>query len=158
MGNFGSPRGRCTPLSITKGIIMSKKEKLYEKAIELYLGDYLLKEIQNKNHDALKIGYEIKELTFFVANLNPFMNIDSPISIEQLVTFSNNYLEVITKTINKNNGYVESINGDSIIALFGLNNDNHALNACKTARECLKEISKLNKRIGSVSFKRPENY
>ncbi len=134
------------------GGFMSNYEKLYETAIKLYLGNHILKEIQNNKDDFLKTFYDVKELSYLVIDLKPFTGNMPSIELQDLIKYYNNYIDTISEIIIMNNGFIESLHGDSFTVIFGIINNNHAQDACNCALDCVNSLSRLNKSLSINDF------
>ena len=62
----------------------------------------------------------------------------------------NIYYEKMSEIILCHNGYIDSFIGDAIFAIFGISNDNHAIDACMAAIACQKSLIDINKKIVSM--------
>ena len=51
---------------------------------------------------------------------------------------------MMSDVIVRNNGFVDSLIGDSIFAIFGIVNGHHADDACNAAVECLRSLEEFN--------------
>jgi adenylate cyclase len=122
---------------------------IYKKAIRLYLGDHVLNEIINKKEKALELSYVVKEFTFLVLDLKQFTGTSKIVEAKEVINLLNKYYNLISGIIIKNKGIIDSFNGDSFIGIFGLNDNEHAINACTTALECIQSISTLNNELQS---------
>jgi adenylate cyclase len=54
----------------------------------------------------------------------------------------------MSEIIIRYNGFVDSLNGDAIFAVFGISNNRHADDACNAAIECLRSLDEFNMSVG----------
>lgn len=125
--------------------IKSQKDKKFIKnSFEKYLAPELVKELL-KNPQKLKYGGSLQELTVLFSDVVSFTTYTEKHKTEETVYILKGYLTEMVKTIINNGGIIDKFVGDEIMALYGvpIYNDNHALQACKTAldmRECWKHL------------------
>ena len=72
--------------------------------------------------------------------------------LEDLMSELNGYLAIMSEIIVRNRGFIDSIIGDEIFAIFGISKDHHADDACNAAIEYLKALGIHNKRQGNKVF------
>ena len=102
-----------------------------------------------KNPEKLKLGGERKEMSFLFMDIVGFTpisehykNNDDP---EGLCEVINDYLDRMTKIVQKNGGTVDKYMGDCIMAFWNapLDCENHAEMAVQTSIECAEETEKM---------------
>jgi adenylate cyclase len=125
-----------------------KLRQLIKKQFEHYLDPRQVAILQ-KNPDKLKLGGERKEMSFLFMDIVGFTpiseyykNNDDP---EGLCEVINDYLDRMTKIVQKNGGTVDKYMGDCIMAFWNapLDCENHAEMAVKTSIECADETEKM---------------
>ena len=125
-----------------------KLRQLIKKQFEHYLDPRQVAILQ-KNPDKLKLGGERKEMSFLFMDIVGFTpiseyykNNDDP---EGLCEVINDYLDRMTKIVQKNGGTVDKYMGDCIMAFWNAPLDcaNHAEMAVKTSIECAEETEKM---------------
>ena len=125
-----------------------KLRQLIKKQFEHYLDPRQVAILQ-KNPDKLKLGGERKEMSFLFMDIVGFTpiseyykNNDDP---EGLCEVINDYLDRMTKIVQKNGGTVDKYMGDCIMAFWNAPLDcaNHAEMAVKTSIECADETEKM---------------
>ena len=99
------------------------------------------------NPEKLVLGGERKELTVFFSDIEGFTTISQHLSPEELVTLLNEYLDVMSGIIFKNDGTVDKYEGDAVMAFWGapLPQDDHALRACTAALQMQEALEDLNR-------------
>ena len=125
-----------------------KLRQLIKKQFEHYL-DPAQVAILQKHPEKLKLGGERKEMSFLFMDIVGFTpisehykNNDDP---EGLCEVINDYLDRMTKIVQKNGGTVDKYMGDCIMAFWNapLDCENHAEMAVKTSIECAEETEKM---------------
>ena len=125
-----------------------KLRQQIKKQFEHYLDPRQVAILQ-KNPEKLKLGGERKEMSFLFMDIVGFTpisehykNNDDP---EGLCEVINNYLDRMTKIVQKNGGTVDKYMGDCIMAFWNapLDCENHAQMAVKTSIECADETEKM---------------
>ena len=129
--------------------IEEKKQRNYiSSAFGKYISKELLNEIIEKRHE-LKLGGEKKEISIFFSDIRGFTSISEKLKPEKLVYLLNNYLTKMTEIVMKNKGTVDKFIGDAIMAIWNapLDEKDHAILACKTAVEQIKELKELKSKL-----------
>ncbi len=99
------------------------------------------------NPDKLVLGGERKELTVLFSDIEGFTTISQNLSPEELVTLLNEYLDIMSGIIFKNDGTVDKYEGDAVMAFWGapLPQSDHALRACMAALQMQEALEDLNR-------------
>jgi adenylate cyclase len=99
------------------------------------------------NPDTLVLGGERKELTVLFSDIEGFTTISQNLSPEELVTLLNEYLDIMSGIIFKNDGTVDKYEGDAVMAFWGapLPQSDHALRACVAALQMQEALEDLNR-------------
>ena len=99
------------------------------------------------NPDKLVLGGERKELTVLFSDIEGFTTISQHLPPEELVTLLNEYLNVMSGIIFKNDGTVDKYEGDAVMAFWGapLPQSDHALRACTAALQMQEALVDLNR-------------
>lgn len=106
---------------------------LYKEALKKYAGHHVYDLVKSKGKAQLKNYLEQKDLTVMFIDVKGMSILTDHLSSEGLVELLNIYLSVSFDIIEKNNGTIINLNGDEIIAVFGLKNKKHANDACHVA-------------------------
>ena len=85
-------------------------------------GRYLSEEVANElleSPDGLKLGGEIREVTFLVSDLRGFSALASQLSPHEVLTIMNRYFERMVDIVMRYRGTINEFQGDGILAFFG---------------------------------------
>ena len=85
-------------------------------------GRYISKEIVDEllnSPDGLKLGGEVREVTFLVSDLRGFTALSSRLTPNEVIDVVNRFLEPMVEIITKHRGTVDEFQGDGILAFFG---------------------------------------
>ena len=93
----------------------------------------------------LMLGGEKRVLSVLFSDIRGFTSISEKLVPEELLSQLNQYLTAMTAVVLRNGGMLDKYVGDAIMAVFGapLELENHALAACRTALEMMKELRSL---------------
>ncbi|MGQ4808604.1 hypothetical protein NKDENANG_01991 [Candidatus Entotheonellaceae bacterium PAL068K] len=86
-------------------------------------GRYLSKEIVEEllsSPDGVKLGGELRQVTFLVSDLRGFTSMAAHLAPQQVIDILNRYLERMIDTIMRYGGMVDEVQGDGILAFFGV--------------------------------------
>jgi adenylate cyclase len=123
------------------------KDKLLRRALEAYNGKHVLNRVLKHGEKALTLGGEVKDMTVYFQDIAGFTEISKDLSPEDLVHFINDYLTIMTKTIESHEGIIDRYMGDAIMAFFGANDEkDHADKACDCALAVVEQGRLLSKR------------
>lgn len=135
--------GLILSFSLAKG--RSKISELKEKINELF-GKYVDKKIRDKliiEGDNRKS--ESREICILFSDIRNFTKITESWPPEKVVKSLNYYFSEWDKIITTNHGIIDKFDGDAIMVLFGVHNENTACdNSVKCALEMIKILPKLN--------------
>lgn len=113
------------------------------------LGQYVNKEVAAKvlDQDSSQIsaGGENKEITVLFTDIKGFTTVSEDMNPESVVALLNEYFEVMTAEIIKQDGIVDKFEGDALMAFFEEKNGlpHHAVRAANAALEMRKALQKL---------------
>ena len=85
-------------------------------------GRYISKEIVDEllnSPDGLKLGGEVREVTFLVSDLRGFTALSSRLTPNEVIDVVNRFLEPMVDIITRHRGTVDEFQGDGILAFFG---------------------------------------
>ena len=120
-----------------------KKVKQY---FSMYVSPKVLKEITD-NYKEIKpeIGKK-KEVTILFTDIRNFTSLTEEYPVEVITNILNDYFDAMIHTIQENDGTVDKMIGDAIMAFWNapLDSENHALKAVKTAQQMQLRLSELN--------------
>jgi class 3 adenylate cyclase len=115
-----------------------------EAAIQQYVGQPVLNRLRADPANALQLSRQLVEATILFTDIRSLNDISKGIPQEKLFDDLNVYFERMSEVIIRNNGFVDSLIGDSILAVFGIVNGYHADDACNAAVECLRSLEEFN--------------
>ena len=83
-----------------------------------YISEEIVDELLN-SPDGLKLGGEVREVTFLVSDLRGFTALSSRLAPDEVIEVVNRFLEPMVDIITRHNGTVDEFQGDGILAFFG---------------------------------------
>lgn len=94
-----------------------------------------------------EVGGEYKRITLMFTDIYDFTLLSEDMHPRKLTSFLSEYFEAMTKVVLANSGTLDNYIGDGIMAFWGapLNDEDHALHACRSALLMLEALSELNK-------------
>jgi adenylate cyclase len=128
---------------------MNEYYKTLEEAVKQYMGLPVLKRIKNNPETALNLEKNWTDATLLFMDIRAFTKMAENTPLDNLLEDLNYYFETMSEIITRHKGHVDSFIGDTIFAIFGIEDKSHADNACKAAVECLESLDKINKKIKS---------
>ncbi len=128
---------------------MESYVKALEEAILQYDGLPVLNRLKADPTNALKLSRQLVDATMLFMDLHSFSQVPERVSPDNLVDDLNIYFEKMSEIIIRYNGFVDSLIGDAIFAIFGISNNHHADDACNAAIECLRSLDEFNMRLDS---------
>lgn len=128
--------------------------RLYSQMIKeenkrFLLSRFFSKNITNEilnNKGMLRLGGERKRATILFADLHGFTSISERLDQEIVVEILNDFFMHITPIIFKNEGTLDKLLGDGVLAVFGapISHAHDPIHAVKTALEIIRELHLLN--------------
>ena len=128
---------------------MKEYVEALEEAIAQYVGLPVLKRLRADPQKALVLYQESIEATMLFMDVRSFSQYAQKLTLDSLMSELNNYLAKMSEIIIRHHGFIDSLIGDEIFAIFGISSDHHADDACNTAVECLNTLETYNKRPDS---------
>lgn len=132
-------------------IILSRlySQMLKEENQRFLLSRFFSKNITSeilKNKGILRLGGERKHATILFADLHGFTSISERLDQEKVVEILNDFFMHITPIIFRNEGTLDKLLGDGIMAIFGapISHAQDPVHAVKTAIEIIRELHLLN--------------
>jgi adenylate cyclase len=131
--NFSLPNGNSLSVNLTALPLINVQKEIIgsmlvfediteEKRIKSTFGRYLSKEVVEEllsSPNGLKLGGEIREVTFLVSDLRGFTSMTSRLPPHDIIGILNRYLERMVDIIAQYRGTVDEFQGDGILAFFG---------------------------------------
>jgi len=130
---------------------MESYVKELEEAILQYVGSPVLSRLKADPTNALKLSRQLVDATMLFMDLRSFPQSSKNVLPDKLLDNLNIYFEKMSEIIIRYNGFVDSLIGDAIFAVFGISNNRHADDACNAAIECLRSLDEFNMRLDSRS-------
>ena len=130
---------------------MESYVKVLEEAILQYVGSPVLNRLKADPTNALKLSRQLVDATMLFMDLRSFPQSSKNVLPDKLLDYLNIYFEKMSEIIIRYNGFVDSLIGDTIFAVFGISNNRHADDACNAAIECLRSLDEFNMRLDSRS-------
>ena len=118
--------------------------KTLEAAVQQYVGSPVLNRLRADPANALQLSRQLVEVTILFTDIRSLNDISRNTPQDNLFDDLNVYFERMSEAIIRNNGFVDSLIGDSIFAIFGIVNGHHADDACNAAVECLRSLEEFN--------------
>jgi adenylate cyclase len=111
-----------------------------------YLPQHVINEIISKDDLSLFNG-KYRECTILFSDIRNFTSLTEQLEAKDTVNFLNNYFDVMLDSILKNNGVLDKLIGDAIMATFGIPyvSNNDAKNGLNTALEMIDNLKKVVK-------------
>lgn len=136
--------------------MLNRAENLYLRtAFSSYLAPALVEKLISRNAQ-LKLGGQRQEITVLFSDLRNFTPTTELLDTEELVQHLNAYFGVMIAEIHAQQGALDKLMGDAIMALFNapLPDDNHAYHACLAAINMMAALEKFNQKFALDSTKR----
>lgn len=111
-----------------------------------YLAPTLVEELAN-NHDRLKLGGEMREVTVLFCDVRGFSRISEGLDAEALIRFVNEIFTPLSEVILAQRGTIDKFMGDAVMAFWNapVADAAHAGNACRAALRMLDALAELNR-------------
>ena len=110
-----------------------KAKKQIQNLFGRYVSESVVSTIVKGGEDALKLGGQRKDIAVLFVDIRGFTPLSEGLGPESVVEILNNYLEITTQAIFKQNGTVDKFMGDATMALFNapLDLDDYVFRAVK---------------------------
>ncbi len=110
-----------------------------------YVAPQLVEELA-ENHDKLKLGGEMREVTLLFSDVRGFSKISERLDAEDLIQFVNALFTPLSDIILQERGTIDKFMGDAVMAFWNapVLDDAHARQACVTALRMIDELGRLN--------------
>lgn len=124
---------------------LSEKEfikRTFERYVSKQLVDRML-----KKKDEIKLGGEEMTITILFSDIRRFTSLAERLPPKQVVDLLNAYFTQMIEVVDKHNGVVDKLMGDSVMALFGVPfpNNEDAMHSVRCAVAMQKEVKAFNK-------------
>ncbi len=110
-----------------------------------YVAPQLVEELA-ENHDKLKLGGEMREVTLLFSDVRGFSKISERLDAEELIQFVNALFTPLSDIILEEKGTIDKFMGDAVMAFWNapVRDEAHARQACITALRMTEELDRLN--------------
>ena len=133
-------------MSTTYHMVTERKERMLIKSMfSTYVNPSLVDELV-AHPEKLVLGGQREELTVLFSDIIGFTAISENLSPEALVSILNEYLDVMSGIIFRNDGTLDKYEGDAVMAFWGapIPQKDHAVRACLAALEMQTSLAGLN--------------
>lgn len=116
-------------------------------AFSHYVAPQLVEELA-ENHDRLKLGGEMREVTLLFSDVRGFSKISERLSAEELIQFVNALFTPLSDIILDKKGTIDKFMGDAVMAFWNapVADPDHAKQACVAALHMIKTLEELNEK------------
>ncbi len=99
-----------------------------------------------KDPKQLKLGGEIKTMTFLFSDIRSFTTLAETMTAQELTQFMNSYMTPMTNIILRHGGTIDKYIGDCVMAFWNapLEDPDHARHACLAGLDMLKHLKEWN--------------
>ncbi|HWK39754.1 MAG TPA: adenylate/guanylate cyclase domain-containing protein [Hyphomicrobium sp.] len=132
--------------SLTGYIATERERSRVRSAFGHYIAAPLVEELA-RNHDRLKLGGEMREVTLLFADVRGFTGIAEGLSAEELIAFLNRLFTPLSEIILEERGTIDKFIGDAVMAFWNapLTDLAHAANACRAALRMQEQLAQMNR-------------
>lgn len=125
-----------------------RQKAFIKKAFKQYLSPAVIEQLLD-NPGQLQLGGERRELSIYFSDLQGFSSFSEKMEPQQLTALLNEYLTEMTNIILEEGGTLDKYEGDAVMAFWNapLQQDDHALRACRTALRCQERLGKIREDI-----------
>ena len=122
--------------------VSDRQRNQIAKSFSLYLAPAVIERLLAGNR-LPELGGESRQLTVLFSDIAGYSAISEGMSPADLVGFFNQYLAIMSDTIEAHGGFVDKYIGDAVVAVFGapVDDENHALSAVRAALACQKKLA-----------------
>ncbi len=125
---------------------ITSEERIREN-LNRYLPQHVINEVINKD-DLSVFNGKYRKCSILFSDIRNFTSLTEKLEAIETVSFLNNYFDVMVDAVFQNNGVLDKLIGDAIMATFGIpySIGNDASNAVDTALEMIQNLNKVSKR------------
>ena len=122
-----------------------RDKEFIKSTFECYVSKPLAEQILHKR-DELRLGGEVREVTILFSDIRRFTSLAEKLPPEQVVEMLNDYFTHMINVVNRHEGMVDKLMGDSVMALFGapISLGDDPLRAIRCALEMQREATRFN--------------
>jgi adenylate cyclase len=103
---------------VFKYLVVERKRRIIKTAFGLFLSEQLVHRLIAEDKSPT-LGGEIRQITVMFADLSGYTELSGKISPTDLMTTTNEYLEIMAGEIERSGGYIDKFIGDEIMAFWG---------------------------------------
>ena len=114
-----------------------------------YVAQQVVDQILESGEDSLKLGGDRKNVSLLFIDIRGFTPLSEKLTPEEVVSFLNEYFEIVTKCIFNNKGMVDKFMGDAVMAIFNapMDIEDHAYWALRAAQDIIAEGAELQRKV-----------
>lgn len=134
---------------ITKYILEKLGKKRMLKAFERYVAPQVVKELSRQEDFEVKLGGERRDIAVLFVDIRGFTTMSEKLLPEQVVEILNEYLDLTSRAIFKNEGTLDKFIGDATMAVFNapVDLEDYVYKAVCAAADMVKEARELEKKL-----------
>lgn len=123
---------------------ITSEERVREN-LNRYLPQHVINEIINKD-DLSVFNGKYRTCSILFSDIRNFTSLTEKLEAIKIVKFLNSYFDTMVDSVIKNNGVLDKLIGDAVMATFGIpyKNKNDAINSANTAMEMIQNLEVLN--------------
>jgi adenylate cyclase len=132
--------------SFTRYVRSEMERSFVRSAFSHYLAPSLVEQLAN-NHDRLRLGGEMRDITVLFADVRGFSRISEGLDAEELIHLVNEIFTPLSDVVLAERGTIDKFIGDAIMAFWNapIADPVHAQNAARAALRMLEAIDALNR-------------
>lgn len=126
--------------------VEQRERRKTKAAFGQYLAPRVMEQVLADPETYLKLGGQRYEATVLFSDIRGFTTISEALTPEELGTLLNKYMTPMTNIVFEFEGTLDKYIGDAVMAFWGapVEQDNHALLACRASLKMLEVVDKLN--------------
>jgi adenylate cyclase len=117
-----------------------------ERAVTCYAGRPVLERIKADPAHALELSRKNIVATLFFMDVRSFTKVNEKLSSDELLDELNAYFAAVSEIVVRHDGFIDSLIGDALFAIFGLSGGKHADDACAAAVDIGRALADFNRR------------
>ena len=124
-----------------------------KRKMKRLFGQYVSKDVYEQlvaNPDLARLGGQRRQMTVLFSDIRGFTTVSEKGQPEEIVAILNEYFTRMVEIVFAHKGTLDKFVGDMVMALFGapLDDPNHAEHAVDAALEMIRELNRLNRKVG----------
>jgi adenylate cyclase len=121
-----------------------ERAKTVARAMGKYIPVALVRSLYEKNREP-ELGGESLEVTLMFSDIQGFTSLAEGLDADRLARHLGQYLEVMTRVIERHGGTIDKYIGDAVMAFWNAPSalDEHAVWACRAVLACQQELAEL---------------